>query len=153
MEKSKSYLNGEKLVCRNKPFLLKFKSAFFIPVFSFVKPYLSPRHRWSLKLAWCTCGTSGFCNNQSRGNCAWFAVLCVTLQNGMLWPLASRPAPGAAGHLFLGSRGPDTLGKLRSLWGWVHSGKRTGKVFSEIAWTGGNRCLCQKRVVKILVVK
>ena len=52
--------------------------------FSFVKPYMSPKHRWRLELAWCTCGASGFRTDQSRGNCAWCAVLCVTLQNSML---------------------------------------------------------------------
>ena len=131
MEKSKSYLNGEKLVCRNKPFLLKFKSAFFIPVFSFVKPYLSPRHRWSLKLAWCTCGTSGFCNNQSRGNCAWFAVLCVTLQNGMLWPLASRPAPGAAssGAFILGVERTRYTGEVKKPLGLGAQWKENWKSF------------------------
>lgn len=102
---------------------------FLLLIFSFVKPYLSPKHRWSLKLARCTCGTSGFCNNQSRGNCAWFAVLCVTLQDRMLFPLACMAASRAAGLLFLGLRGQDTLGKLRGLLGGVHYGKRTGKVF------------------------
>ena len=52
--------------------------------FPFVKSYLSPKHRWRLELAWCTSDTSGFCTNQSRGNCAWCAVLCVTLYYSML---------------------------------------------------------------------
>lgn len=47
--------------------------------FPFVKSYLSPKHRWRLELAWCTSDTNGFCTNQPRGNCAWCAVLCVTL--------------------------------------------------------------------------
>lgn len=118
-----------------KQTLLKIQiSIFFLFLFfSFVKPYLSPKHRWSLKLAWCTCGTSDFCNNRSRGNCAWFAVLCVTLQSRMPSPpqpySACRASPRAAGLLFLGSREQDMLGKLRGLLGWVHYRKRTGKVF------------------------
>lgn len=66
-----------------KPFLLKIQISIFIHVFFLSQAYLSPKHRRSLELAWFTCGTSGFCNNQSRGNCAWFAVLCVTHQNRM----------------------------------------------------------------------
>ena len=41
------------------------------------------------------------------------------------------------------------LGKLRASWA-GGAMERELEMFSEIAWTGENRCLCQKKAVKIL---
>lgn len=128
-------------------FLIKNLSQHFLFLFffSFVKPYLSPKPRWSLELAWCTCGTSGFCNNQSRGNCAWFAVPCVTLENRMLTPWPAGLPSRAGGPLSSNKEDSMCWGSYRAAWARC-TVQRELEEFSEIAQMGGrgNRGVCQK---------
>ncbi|VCW84182.1 unnamed protein product, partial [Gulo gulo] len=68
-----------------------------------MEPYLSPKHRRSLELAWCTCDTSGYCNNQSRGNCLVCSAVCDTWEQDVV-PQPAGPPSRAGGPLSLGPR-------------------------------------------------
>lgn len=113
--------------------------------FLFIKPYLSPKHWWCLELAWAVVQVvfalmSPEVIVPGVPCCVWhFTTECCD-------PLPTGLPSRAAGLLFWGL---GELGKLRASWaGWAM--ERELEMFSGIVWAGENKCLCQKRVVKIL---